>query len=580
MKTPHSGVSIVIVLAGIAGCISFTDEHWLEARGRGWAEETAPNGEAYARYIASIVYERQGQREQAVRELRQVTALAPKALTPKLRLIRSYLREKEYAEALTVCEKALQENPAYPNLWIIAGEVYRRLDRYDDAMEAFTKAIELNPDNLLGYGALVDIQESINDLVATVDVYERLIELSPKSARLHYQLGLTLARINDSEGARKALTRALELNPGFIRPRYLLGVIALEAGDNEEALKYLTSYVKSRPEDIAAAENLAGALARLGRYPDAMKLLSALMAGSHAQPKHHLDAMYVMMLAGQPKEAEKLAPPEGRPIFTALMTGFARQASGASWPETFEAFDSIEGDLDTECNETLNDLLYLFGSEAMGAWLLERLEACREEVASRNLALIQARTLMSLDRHAEAVDVLTPLFDAFAPDLWLHYYLAICHEELDHFEETEEHLKACIEYNPDDPDMLNFLGYLYAEEGVHLEEAEDLLKRALKLKPDSPFYLDSLGWVYYKQGKADEAVDLIQRAIYGMETDDAILRDHLGDAYLLKGEVKQAVEEWERALRLDPKIEGVQEKLEKHRPAAVKDEGERMKDEG
>jgi tetratricopeptide (TPR) repeat protein len=78
--------------------------------------------------------------------------------------------------------------------------------------------------------------------------------------------------------------------------------------------------------------------------------------------------------------------------------------------------------------------------------------------------------------------------------------------------------------------------------------------------------MDSMGWVYYKQGRGEEAVDLIQKAIYGMETDDAVLRDHLGDAYLLKGDVTRARKEWQRALRLDPDMPGLQQKLDQHKP--------------
>ncbi|MCL4692614.1 MAG: tetratricopeptide repeat protein, partial [Candidatus Hydrogenedentes bacterium] len=74
-----------------------------------------------------------------------------------------------------------------------------------------------------------------------------------------------------------------------------------------------------------------------------------------------------------------------------------------------------------------------------------------------------------------------------------------------------------------------------------------------------------LGWVYYRKGKADLAIEYIRRAIQAMERDDAILRDHLGDAYMLKGEKEKAIGEWERARRLDPELEGVQEKIDAQR---------------
>jgi predicted Zn-dependent protease len=173
---------------------------------------------------------------------------------------------------------------------------------------------------------------------------------------------------------------------------------------------------------------------------------------------------------------------------------------------------------------------------------------------------------MNMERHADALPILDAVLAKFTPDQWVHYYLAICHEELGHFEETERHLAAYMQFIPDDPDILNFLAYLYAENGVKLDEATALLNKAMAADPENPYYMDSMGWVYYKQGRGDEAVELIQKAIYGMETDDAVLRDHLGDAYLLKGDVTRAREEWQRALRLDPDMPGLQQKLDQHKP--------------
>jgi Flp pilus assembly protein TadD len=149
----------------------------------------------------------------------------------------------------------------------------------------------------------------------------------------------------------------------------------------------------------------------------------------------------------------------------------------------------------------------------------------------------------------------------------IHYYLAIAFDELNDFLEAEKHLLAYIAISPEDADVLNFLGYMYAEENVKIDEAEQLLKRALAMDPTNPYYLDSMGWVYYRQGKGQQAVENIQNAIYGMDNDDAVLRDHLGDAYMLIGDTMRARKEWERALRLDPEIEGVREKLQQ--PAAT-----------
>jgi len=242
-----------------------------------------------------------------------------------------------------------------------------------------------------------------------------------------------------------------------------------------------------------------------------------------------------------------------------------------------ESLDSVEGDVDAECQDYLMELLFLFGEKETGGRLEQTLADMRQEgIRSRRLDTVLARTLMALDRHEEAETVMLEALEAYGPNKWLHYYLAEVYEGRGRFRLAEKHLKACLRLDPQDADVMNFLGYLYAEENVKLDKAERLLVRALKIEPDSGFYLDSLGWVYYRKAKrswfhrewyADKAVELIRQAVLAMDTDDAILRDHLGDAYLLKGDVDKAVAEWKRALRLDPELEGVEEKIDKHRPA-------------
>jgi predicted Zn-dependent protease len=257
-----------------------------------------------------------------------------------------------------------------------------------------------------------------------------------------------------------------------------------------------------------------------------------------------------------------MAPPTGAPILGTLFTAFARQEQGLPYAPSVEALDATEGDLDGECTDLLNRLLSQFGAEVAGNDIVARIDRLKESgVDSRTLDIFRARIRMTQDRHVEAIPILESVMDRFTADKHLHYYLAVSYEEADNFKATEKHLKAYLELNPEDADVLNFLGYLYAEKNVKLHEAEVLIERALVKEPESPYFLDSLGWVYYRQQKAEKAIDAIQEAIYKMPNDDAILRDHLGDAYHLNGQTHKAVQQWRRAYRLDPKLDGVAEKL-------------------
>jgi len=569
MRTSSSLIFVGVLVSSFVGCMATGNGDLSNDR---WGTpKSTPTGEAYSRFLAGVLLENRGEFDAAVEQMLPIPELDPAAVTPVLRLIRAHLRKRDFEAAREMALRAVEQQPDAANLWIVLGEIHHQLQDFDAAVNAFSKAIELNPDDVMGYGALAEVQESANDLVAAIEIYEKLIELKPDVAVLHYQLGLNLTRINDAEGAIEAMERTLVLNPNMARAQFLLAALYLQTGQNEQAVTENVAYLRRRPGDIQALENLAGAYGRLGQYAQAIETNREILVSSSVEPKHHLQATYLYLRDGRPAAAEQALPPTGAPVFSQLFLAIARQQQDLPHLPLIETLDEVDGNFEDEVSTHLNELLYFFGKEDASAWLLENLAAFQEEAPNAyRIPVLHGRTLMLTGDYTGAVEVLTPvLLDAKGEEeRWLHYYLAVCHEELDHFDETEAHLKAYLNHAPDDPDVLNFLGYFYAEHGVKLDEAEVLLNKALELDPGNPYYLDSLGWIFYKRGEAEEAIELIQQAIYGMDKDDAILRDHLGDAYLLQGDRERAIGEWERAYRLDPSLEGLAEKLERHRDPA------------
>jgi tetratricopeptide (TPR) repeat protein len=105
-------------------------------------------------------------------------------------------------------------------------------------------------------------------------------------------------------------------------------------------------------------------------------------------------------------------------------------------------------------------------------WFDNQLRGLSQEKTSLALGLIQSRILMIAERDKDAIEILQPLLQEHDRNLWLHYYLAICYDKLKQFENTEKHLKICIELDPENAELLNFLGYFYADKNVNLTEAE------------------------------------------------------------------------------------------------------------
>ncbi len=111
-------------------------------------------------------------------------------------------------------------------------------------------------------------------------------------------------------------------------------------------------------------------------------------------------------------------------------------------------------------------------------------------------------------------------------------------------------------------DAYNYLGYMFAEEGIHLEESVSLIEKALELEPDNGAFVDSLGWAYYRLGRLDEALHELQRAVTLVKKEDPTIREHLGDVFFEKGMIQQAIEQWEYSLELDDTNVKVMEKVQ------------------
>jgi tetratricopeptide (TPR) repeat protein len=557
-------LTLFAILTSLLGCAGFWRDGFSVVFGNEQHATGPDQAEAYAHFLASVIHERHGEYKQAAAELVKATQNAPDSPTLTLRLIRNRLKIEDYSGALASAKRAVEQIPGNANLWIVLGEIQHQLNQNDESVESFKQAIQLDPDNVMGLGGLVSVEESSNDFVAAADIYKKLAEKLPNSASVQFQLGLSLARINANDEARAALSRALELRPELARANYMLGVMDMDAGANEDAVKHLSIYVQSSPDDARARENLAGALGRLGRFEEAIPILAPVLEGEETETRHFIEASYLLLRAGHCAKAEETLPAEGAPAFGSILRALARKASGEPARPILETLDSISTDIDDECKQYLNEILFLFGKAQAGEYFISALSEERNAgVRSKCLDIVLSKTYIGLERKEEAEKILLEALDRCGSDKSLHYCLAILYEDSKRISDAEKHLKECLVLDPDNPEILNFLGYMYADNNIKLDEAKALLEKALKSDPESPYYLDSLGWIYYRKGNADRAIELIEKSIQLMDQDDAELRDHLGDAFLLKGDKEKAVAEWKRAIRLNPKLEGLKEKLER-----------------
>ena len=132
-----------------------------------------------------------------------------------------------------------------------------------------------------------------------------------------------------------------------------------------------------------------------------------------------------------------------------------------------------------------------------------------------------------------------------------YYYRGICEERSKQWNKAEADMRKALEMQPEQPHVLNYLGYSWIDQGVNLDEGMKMIKRAVDQRPDDGYIVDSLGWAFYRIGNYDEAVKNLERAI-DLKPEDPTINDHLGDAYWRVGRTLEAKFQWAHARDLKP----------------------------
>lgn len=181
------------------------------------------------------------------------------------------------------------------------------------------------------------------------------------------------------------------------------------------------------------------------------------------------------------------------------------------------------------------------------------------DALSPDASLRLASLLSESSQYVEADQVLTQAINlaetmmsaqARQLSLWRYYFArGAMRLDADRWQAAETDLQRAVALSPEQPMVLNFLGYSWAERGKNLDEAFAMIEKALKLGPNSGAIIDSLGWAHYQLGHYREAVLQLERAVQ-LEPADPVVTDHLGDAYWQVGKRIQAKYEWRRVLLL------------------------------
>ncbi|GLQ35858.1 hypothetical protein GCM10007939_21420 [Amylibacter marinus] len=376
---------------------------------------------------------------------------------------------------------------------------------------------------------------------------------TPETLRLfgQYHKSLALAAVGDFEEADRLLTGdergSLRLSRGSLLAHTQ---IMAELGRKDEALELLDSVLRGG-QDIEI-EALRAAIANDSSHynyittarqgaAEVFRMLAGVLAGPDNQQSNLL---YVRI-------AQALRPDNGET--TLLVADILRALEQNEL--AIETYATVPIDsahyLDAEFGRA--DTLVQLGKGDAAVEVLRSLTRSHGDNPRVHMTLGDIlRVAGKYSASRAAYDQAVKMIKEPARNHWfLFYALGVCNERLDNWPRAEMNFNRALELEPNQPDVLNYLGYSLVEKGLDLERAQQLIEDALKARPNSGVITDSLGWVRYRLGKFEAAVEPMEMAVE-LLPDDPVVNDHLGDVYWKVGHKRRAEFQWRRALSFEP----------------------------
>lgn len=535
-------------------------------------------------------------------------AADPGGLVGSYLAARSASGNSDYEAAAAYYTQALVRDPSNPMLLESAAVAQLALGNLEAAVPIATRLSEIVPQNqiallaLLGadlvagdyegvladyaagrsVGPLVDglvkgwAHLALGDAGEALAAFDALIAqpaLAPFGA---YHKALALAYVGDFEGADRLFSGEGGASFGMTRRGVTAHVEVLTQLERyDDALALLDRAFGADPdpavrglrERVAARQSLPFDL--IGGPADGMAEVFFTVAGALAG---EAEDSYTLLYA---RIAQALAPDHSDALL--LVAGILERqgqydlatAAYNAIPRTDPAFHHAE--------LGRAEALRSAGRTEAAIEVLEQLAKSHPELPDVHRALGDIlRAQERYDAAAASYDAAIAALPVEDPSQWVLYYVrGISHERADRWEKAEADFRKALELSPDQPQVLNYLGYSYLEMQTNLDEALSMIERAVAARPDDGYIVDSLGWALYRLERYEEAVAPMERAASLMPV-DPIVNDHLGDVYWAVGRRNEARFQWRRALSFNPEEKDavrIRRKLEVGLDAVLAEEG-------
>jgi len=371
---------------------------------------------------------------------------------------------------------------------------------------------------------------------------------NPQLYHIQAQIYMQMGRLDKAE---KSLKTLLQLEPDESGPVLMLSQLLFRQKRPMEAEHVLRQHLEHHPEALSVSNKLGRLLVGQQRGKEAIAVYRDIAERTHGDA----DVLTALgLLYYQQQDFEQAAATFRRVVKQRkdARAGFYLAASLESLgrkDQARELYQSIKKGDENFADAQLRMAAMDLREERIAAALVTLRQLIRNKPDKADAYSLLSAALMRKKAFRLLLKETEPALSLNKVPVQLLFNRAAAFEALKQYSQAAGQIRKLFTIEPDNIEALNFLGYLYAEQGVRLDEAEKLIRRALKKQPDNGYYLDSLAWVHYQRAEYDKAL-AVQRQAVGYVPDDPIMHEHLGDILWKSGKPGEARSIWRDAIKL------------------------------
>ena len=475
----------------------------------------------------------------------------------------SILADGDMDEAVKLAERIVQLDRTHRIARLVIGVRALKQKQYQTARTNLAQSVRGPIADLTATLLSAWTQQGAGEAKAAVESIDKLAGPDWYSIFKDLHAGLILDLSGNRKDAGKRFERANKQDPGALRIVEAYGRWTSRNGSKADALKVFEAFDKLLPQHPLIVKSIdelkkSEQLQPLITSPQAgaAEVLYGLGASLGRQGGEDLAMVYLQL-------ALYLAPQQ--PLALLSLADLYEQLKKPHY--AIKVYEKVPPSSPLRRNSEIQMAINLDS--------LDRTDEARQhldkliEQRPKDIEAITAlgNILRGRKMFAECADVYGKAVETIAnpekPNWTLFYFRGICHERSKQWPKAEADLKKSLELFPDQPHVLNYLGYSWVDQGVNLDEGMRMIRRAVDQRPDDGYIVDSLGWAYYRIANYEEAVRYLERAVE-LKPEDPTINDHLGDAYWRVGRNLEARFQWAHARDLKPEPEElakIEEKL-------------------